>query len=141
MKYPNGEVVSAGDLIWWNGGDAIGYVQSMVVSEEELHEWDLDESHLFLANIHPFDPTSVAGIGYPQSHLAEEGIQLLSADEKQQLAAATLEASRLTGIDFSTVPHGIGLEGADSGEREWVFSVIHGDELEESVRVPFQGAV
>ena len=139
MKYPDGQEIQVGDLIWWNGGDATGYVQSMLESEEEFRAWELDEPHLFLENHHPFDPTSLAGLGYPQSVLADDGIRLFTEEEKQRLDAATVEASRLTGIDFSTVPHGVGVESTDDGASEWVFAVIQGEELKESVRVPCSG--
>jgi len=136
MKYPDGQEIKVGDLIWWNGGDSTGYVQSLLESEEELSTWDLEEPHLFLENIHPFDPTSLAGLGYPQSVLAEDEIRLFTEDEKLQLEAATAEASRLTGIDFSTVPHGVGFDGAGDAGSEWIFSLIEDEELVESVRVP-----
>lgn len=136
MKYPNGEEIKVGDLIWWNEGEATGYVQSIIVSEQELREWDLDEPHLFLANIHPFDPTSVAGIGYPQSVLGEDGIQPLSAEERLQLEAATREASHSTGIDFAAVHHAVVVECQDGKRTEWIFSLIEGEEIVEAVRVP-----
>jgi len=136
MKYPNGEEIKVGDLIWWNEGEATGYVQSIIVSEQELREWNLDEPHLFLANIHPFDPTSVAGIGYPQSHLEDDGIRPLSVDERQQLEGATRDASRSTGIDFSVVPHAVVVAEGVAG-HEWIFSIIQGEEIEEMVRVHF----
>lgn len=137
MNYPNGGEIKTGDLIWWNGGYAAAYVQSLLEAEEELTEWGLDEPHLFLANIHPFDPTSVAGIGYPQSLLEEDGVRFLTENEKEQLAAATAEASQATDVDFDVVPHSIGLEDTENGGREWVFSLIEGEDLVETARIPF----
>ena len=137
MNYPNGEEIKVGDLIWWNEGEATGYVQSIIGYEPEFREWGLDEPHLFLANIHPFDSTSVAGIGYPQSHLGDDGIRPLSTDEKQRLEVATREASRSTGIDFAAVPHAVVVECADDAGRGWIFSIIQGEEQVETVRVPF----
>ena len=137
MNYPNGGEIKVGDLIWWNDGYAIAYVQSLLEAEEELSEWGLDEPHLFLANIHPFDPTSVAGIGYPQSILGEDGVRLLTDAEKEQLAAATAGAAQATDVDFTVVPHSIGLEDTENGEREWVFSLIEGEDLVETARILF----
>lgn len=137
MNYPNGGEIKVGDLIWWNGGYAIAYVQSLLEAEEELREWGLEESHLFLANIHPFDPTSVAGIGYPQSFLEEDGVRLLTEDEKGKLVAATAGASQATDVDFTVVPHSIGLEETENEGREWVFSVIEGEDLVETARIPW----
>jgi len=135
MNYPNGGEIKVGDLIWWNGGYAIAYIQSLLEAQEELNEWGLEEPHLFLANIHPFDPTSVAGIGYPQSFLEEDGVRLLTEAERETLAAATAEASQATDIDFTAVPHSIGLEDTENEGREWVFSLIEGEELVETARI------
>lgn len=137
MKYPNGEEIRVGDLIWWNGGEATAYVQSLLEAEAELREWELGEPHLFLANIHPYDPSSVAGIGYPQSFLEEDGIRPLTDDEKKRLATAEGEASQASDTDFSVVPHSIGVERVEDTGREWVFSVIDGEELVETARIPF----
>ena len=136
MNYPNGGEIKTGDLIWWNGGYAVAYVQSLLEAEEELTEWGLDEPHLFLANIHPFDPTSVAGIGYPESLLEDDGVRLLTENEKKQLAKVTAEASQATDVDFAVVPHSIGLEDTENEGREWVFSLIEGEDLVETARIP-----
>lgn len=92
MVYPDSNTVTVGDLIWWNEGSCVGYVQSVADSEEEFEAWGLDRSHLFLANVHPFDPHEKSGVAYDQGCLADEGIALLSSEEQADLERAVAEA-------------------------------------------------
>lgn len=104
MNYPDGSPVRVGDLVWWNGGACVGYVQGIAESPKEHETWGLDSPHIFLSNHHPFDPSIGSGIAYPETCFTGEGIGLLSDEEKGSLEAASLQAiaSVTDGLNYSS---------------------------------------
>lgn len=128
MKYPDGNVICVGDLIWWNEGSCIGFIQSVAESKEEYESWGLDCPHLFLSMIHPFDPSEKSGIAHDEACLADEAIGLLTKAEAHDLSRATTEAG-ITEPSYSVYP-----EYENGRMTHWRFEFQ--DSLLESIRIP-----
>ena len=95
--------IQVGDLIWWDEGYCVGYVQAVAESKNEYGSWGLDAPHIFVSNTHPFDPTMHIGVGYGESILADDGIGLLTLEERVQLEQATSQAhERAADLEYST---------------------------------------
>lgn len=131
MNYPDGNIVRAGDLIWWNEGSCVGYVQSVADSREEFEAWGLDRPHLFLSNIHPFDSTQQSGIAYDEDCLADEGIGFLSAMELTDLKNAITKA-QIYDRTFSVFA-----DCQDGRKTHWRFEINNVDASTHVARVPF----
>lgn len=127
MKYPDGNIICVGDLIWWNEGSCVGYIQSVAESEEEYKSWGLDRPHLFLSNIHPFDPSEKSGIAYDEACLVDEAIGLLTKAESDDLTEAISKAA-ITGHSYSVFP-----EYENGRMTHWRFEFQ--DPLREPVRI------
>ena len=89
MKYPDGSPINVGDLVWWNEGSCVGYVQVIAESEAEYVGWGLDSPHVFLSNIHPFSPGSNIGVAYPEACLKDEGVAPLIGEDRIRLDRAS----------------------------------------------------
>jgi hypothetical protein len=99
MTYTDGSEVRAGDLIWWDEGHCVGYVQSIIESREDFGRWGLNAPGIFVSNRHPFDGREVSGVNYDADSFADEGIGLLSVTERQEFERAKRLA--LAGRKFS----------------------------------------
>lgn len=113
MKYPKEyslcaepEEIHVGDLIWWNEGVCVGYIQGVMEVREDYERWGLDEPSIALTNLHPFDANEQKhkqNIGFvtnggtvvnSENQLEDEGIGLLSPHERSELKWAISEAKR-----------------------------------------------
>lgn len=50
MKYPkqyslgaDPEEIRAGDLVWWNEGVCVGFVEQVIETSDDFERWGLDE--------------------------------------------------------------------------------------------------
>lgn len=130
MRYPDGSTIRTGDLIWWNGGSCVGYVQAVLDREEEFEAWGLAHPHLFLSNNHPYDSGETSGISYHQDCLSDEGIGLLTTQESADLAAAVATA-RIEEVAFSVfadIHNGI--------MTHWRFEIRNSARAGQIIRVP-----
>ncbi|RYD85622.1 MAG: hypothetical protein EOP84_01950 [Verrucomicrobiaceae bacterium] len=128
MKYPDGKVIHVGDLIWWNEGSCIGFIQSIAESKREYEAWGLDRPHLFLSMIHPFDPNEKSGIAHDETCLVDEAIGLLTEAEALDLSEATTKAG-ITESGYSVYP-----EYENGRMTHWRFEFP--DSLREPIRIP-----
>ncbi len=83
MKYPEGDEVRVGDIIWTNGGCHVRRVVQVLSAEEAL-KWGIeDDSGLMWArNINPHSPIDMRGFE-SESDFSYEGIGKLSPEELQ----------------------------------------------------------
>ena len=75
MKYPDGQSVKIGDLIWWDEGTAIGRVARIIDAESQLKEWGLEEYGIFIS----CDPDSnelSCDVFHPYRLFEDEGIEI-----------------------------------------------------------------
>lgn len=83
MKYPDGSELNVGDLIWWNEGNCVGYIQTIAEKKKESEFWGCDHPHVFFTNIHPFDPLIIGGVAHDEFVFEDEGIGKLTNEEKK----------------------------------------------------------
>lgn len=135
MEYPDGAPIRVGDLVWWNEGRNIGFVQSIVESMEECEQWGLAGPHIFFADRHPFDP-AVTGIAYPVSSLADEGVSQLTPQDLTSVAQAVKQARFQLGGIPQRLDYSVSAEWENSRLTRWVIT-FHGESEEETVvRIP-----
>lgn len=92
MKYPDGNTVHVGDLIWWNEGESLGYVHEIYDDGIDLGDVIYNEPTMSISNRHPFDPTSYGGILQVESQLEDEGVGKLEPEEKIRFNSAINKA-------------------------------------------------
>jgi len=120
MKYPDGSTIEVGDLVWWNGGSCVGFVQRIAESSNDYEEWGLESPHIFINTDHPFDQ-SVTGIAYPEHTLADDGIGRLTTDERDKLERAMIRARERLAPEFRNSTCFV---RTDIQANEWVAWVI-----------------
>jgi len=135
MTYPDGSQIQVGDLIWWDEGLCVGYVQAIAESREEYGSWGLDSPHIFVSDRHPFDPSlaTSGGIGYPASLLEDDGIGSLSAAERLEFERAKKLA--LAGRSYSC--YSVTTHVEDCTIKSWVFHLIDAQGRENIVPIPY----
>ena len=135
MNYPDGIQMKRGDLVWWNEGGCVGYVQSIAETPEEYTAWGLDGPHAFLAAAHPYDPTQESGVAYPPGCFEDEAIGLMTEDEAAELRRAITEAGLDDGRTFATTT-----EVYMGRMTHWVFCLMAEDGIHarETIRIPLQ---
>lgn len=137
MKYPDGSTIRVGDLIWWDGGYCVGFVQLVAESLDEYGSWGLDEPFIFVSNIHPFDPKMNTGVGYSESQLDDDGIGLLTPEERLQMEQASKQAVELAAANLEYSTYSVFTEARNRKLAEWVFTFRKSDGTElESITVP-----
>jgi hypothetical protein len=130
MKYPDGSTIQVGDLIWWDEGYCVGYVQVIAESKDEYGSWGLDAPHIFVSNVHPFDPTIHTGVGYGESFLADDGIGLLTLEERVQLEQATSQALERVAADLAYSTYSVFTDVRDCKLVGWAFAFRKDDGTE-----------
>jgi len=135
MTYPDGLQIHVGDLIWWDEGHCVGYVQAIAESREDYESWGLDSPHIFVCNRHPFDPAlaTSSGVAYGASFLEDEGIGPLSAAERLEFERATQLA--LAGRSYSCYSVTTHVEGCTT--MSWIFHLIDAQGLQNIVPIPY----
>lgn len=89
MKYPEGQNIKIGDLVWWDEGVCVGHIQVIAESKEDYESWGLSEPHIFVDNDHPFDSSIGIGIAHNHGCLENEGIGLLGKNEPYKSSLRT----------------------------------------------------
>ena len=136
MKYPDGTTIRVGDLVWWDEGYFVGYVQVIAESEDEYEGWGLDTPHIFVSSVHPFDPTMLIGVGHPESCLADEGIGLLTAQEQSELERVRIRAFELIPHDLEYSFYSVITEVENLQLSRWVFTFYKDDVKVLKVAIP-----
>ncbi len=137
MKYPDGSTIKIGDLIWWDEGYCVGYVQAVAESRAELGSWGFDKPHILVSNIHPFDPASHTGVAYGESFLTDDGIGLLTPEERVQFEQATAQAHKQVAADFEYSAYSVFTDVRDCKLTGRIFSFRKADGTElQRIKVP-----
>ena len=115
MNYPDGRMMQAGDLVWWNEGVCVGYIEEVIGTQDEWALWGLSEPSYAVSNLHPFEACStkhkqhVGGVVtggtvvYPETHMEDDGLGLLDDKEREELRWARTSVGR-TGTSTSSTP-------------------------------------
>ena len=127
MNYPNGTPIQCGDLIWWNEGRGIGFVQMVVESETEYSEMNLEEPHLFIQALHPFDPEAPLFVAYPEHSLRDEEIGPFTASERELLRQATEAAQASLNHEEKGLPYSVIVTRRQDTPAQWQFTFHGGD--------------
>lgn len=135
MNYPDGSTVNIGDLIWWNEGTCVGYVQVVAESKDDYESWGLTAPSIFLSNRHPFDRSLGTGVQYERASFEDEGIGLLSPEESKQLERATAEARKFATEDFDILTYAVTMEVENCQHVGWVFTLFREGKQVQIVRV------
>lgn len=135
MTYPDGSQIHVGDLIWWDEGHCVGYVQAIAESREDYESWELDSPHIFVSNRHPFDPSLATSIGvaYGASFLEDDGIGPLSAAERLEFERATQLA--LAGRCYSR--YSVITHVEDCTIKSWTFHLFDAQGRENIIPIPY----
>ena len=83
MLYPNGQEICKGDLVWWDEGISIGYVEAIVEDDSESNE----PAHVLICR-HPFRENYDSGERIYESEFVDEGFGLLSDEEANDFRRA-----------------------------------------------------
>jgi hypothetical protein len=137
MKYPEGQDIKVGDLIWWEEGVFVGHIQVIAESKDDYESWGLTEPHIFVANNHPFDPSIKTGVAHEFSCLEDEGIGLLSIEEISKLNVARNSAIQIASSDFTKHNYSIATECVNNEMVCWIFSLMSGNSVIEEIRIPW----
>jgi hypothetical protein len=138
MKYPDGSMIQVGDLIWWDEGLCVGYVQVIAESKSDYAAWGLQAPHIFVSNTHPFDSTLLSGVSYPETCLKDEGIGLLTSDERIQLDKASARASDLVGVDLDYSTYSVTADVQNRQLAGWFFTFYKDGKELKKVKVPVE---
>ena len=94
MNYPDGQPVKIGDLVWWDGGHYVGFVNSINPPD------DCTNSNFVVIGRHPFRrdyPGYALGeTRFAEIEFSDEGIGLLTETERAELGRAERIALQTT---------------------------------------------
>lgn len=138
MKYPEGQSIKIGDLVWWDEGACVGHIQVIAESKEDYESWGLSEPHIFVDNDHPFDSSIGIGIAHNHGYLEDEGIGLLNIEEVARLESAKDAAMKNAKSDFTKYNYSVLTECVNSKMVCWIFILKSGDSVIEEIRVPWK---
>lgn len=135
MLYPDGSSVRPGDLIWWDEGTCVGFVQEVIETEADRCKWGLAQPHIAIGG-HPYNPAAPGFVTCPEFLLADEGVSKLTADERAQLNKAIEHAQVQAGADLSIVDFVVRTEARDGLRTAWVIRVKQSGQEFSTIRVP-----
>ncbi|MEC5127053.1 hypothetical protein VSU19_09850 [Verrucomicrobiales bacterium BCK34] len=159
MKYPKPYVlgkepddVRVGDLIWWNEGVCIGFVEEVMEERADYESWGLDEPSIALTNLHPFEAnkakhqqhigcvTSGGTVVHALNELEDEGIGLLSDHERSELNWAIAKARSKVAAAHRDLPYCVTAEmDMNRREEDWYFHFVDTEcQIIETVVFPFR---
>jgi hypothetical protein len=132
MNYPDGSVVRVGDLIWWNEGNCVGFVQVVA----EYKSWGLNSPHMFVSNRHPFDRAMRTGVAHDKACFEDEGIGLLNKEERSEFERAVQRAkNQLTaGMPYSS--YSVQTKVQNCKRVGWIIIFRQQDEEVMKVQIP-----
>jgi len=144
MKYPKEyslgaepQEIRVGDLVWWNEGVCVGFIEKVIESRKDYESWGLEEPSVALTNLHPFDANErkhKQHIGFVSSggtvlnsedQLKDEGVGLLSSHERSELEWAITEAKRRVAPEHHDTPYCVSaVMDMDRLEEDWHFHFV-----------------
>ncbi|MEK7951791.1 hypothetical protein [Luteolibacter soli] len=132
MNYPVGTPIQAGDLVWWDEGACVGFIQWIWdEARDGDYSWaKTDGPPLFIANRHPYTPSHEgfgSGMLHDESCLAGEGIGLLNEDELEELRLATALAKARSRSGLNGSFYTVQTRAENCRRVEWIFSVYEDD--------------
>jgi hypothetical protein len=136
VRYPGGSTIRVGDLVWWDEGYCVGYVQVVAESKEEYEGWGLRCPHIFVSNRHPFDPTLGTGVAYDVACFEDEGIGLLTPEERNGLEQAAAKAQMNLKANPDDLTYAVTTEVQNCQQTAWIFTFMKDDEEVEVVKIP-----
>ncbi|MGB6220934.1 hypothetical protein [Haloferula sp.] len=159
MRYPkqyalgdDPEEVRVGDLIWWNEGVCVGFVEEVMEDQGDFERWGLDEPSIALTNLHPFEANeakhkqhigsvmSGCTVVHSLDDLEDEGVGLLSEHERSELDWAIAEARSRAEVQNREAPFCVSaLMDMDRREEDWHFHFVNTEcQVVETVVFPFR---
>lgn len=159
MRYPKryalgdeSEEVRVGDLVWWNEGVCVGFVEEVMEDRSDYESRGLAEPGIALTNLHPFvanEAKHKQHIGFVvnggtvvhvMSDLEDEGIGLLSGHERSELEWAINEARTKVAPSYRDLPFCVSaVVDVERREEDWHFHFVDRDcQVIESVVLPFR---
>jgi hypothetical protein len=134
MHYPDGSSVKAGDLIWWDEGHCIGFVQAVIETEANQRKWGLRQPHISIGG-HLYRPGAPGFIMCPASDFADEGIGRLTDVECAQLDNAIEHAQAQQGVDLSATDFVVHAEVRDGARTALLITANPGGVESDTTRV------
>ena len=152
MNYPNGKEMRVGDLVWWNEGVCVGFVEEIITDPMDFGNWHVDGPSIALTNLHPFEANQIKHkqhIGYvatggttvyPESTIKDEGIGLLSENERREFDWATSQAKERVSDVIAELPFCVCAHlDMERKEEDWHFHFVDQEcKVVESVVFPFR---
>lgn len=129
--------MAVGDLVWWNEGRCLGYVQIIVETPEDLHLWGIEgtQGQAMIANHHPFDPNAMGFVRHDRECLAREGVAKLSKREIQLFQKAIQLAKPSSRYGFDDHGFSVMVKYRAGARFEWVFRLYDRNLLMEEIAV------
>jgi hypothetical protein len=137
MRYPEGKTIQVGDLVWWNEGVCVGFVEEIMETQVEFESWGLSEPSLAFTNLHPFEANQtkhkqhignvITGgtVVNSESQIEDEGIGLLTEHERAELEWAIHHAKSIVAEEVSTLPFCVAARmDMDRTEEDWHFHFV-----------------
>jgi len=140
---PEPEEIRGGDLVWWNEGVCVGFVENLIEDEGDRSDYGLDQPGIAFTNLHPFEANQFTNGGstvYPEGMLEDEGVGLLSQHERSELNWAIATAREAVAPEHRDLPFCVtAVMNLDCKEEEWVFHFVDRDcKTIASVAFPFR---
>jgi len=137
MRYPDGKIITVGDLVWWNEGVCVGFVEGIMESYKDYSDYGCSSPCLSFTNLHPFSANAqkhkqhvgeVSGGGsviYPESILKDEGVALLTGHEQSELMWAISHSRTLVDESIKDLPFCItARKDMQRMEEDWNFQYV-----------------
>ncbi len=131
------EKIRVGDLVWWNGGVCVGFVEEVMEAREDYERWGLTGPSIALTNLHPFEanerkhkqrigfPTNGGSVVYSADLLEDEGVGLLSCRERSELEWAIGEAKARAAPEHRERPFCVlAMMGKGTTGEDWHFHFV-----------------
>lgn len=93
MKYPEGQFVSVGDHVWWDGGAGTGYIIAVFEEQSEYEDVSLEGPGVFISFDGSKNWNDCLYVGYLRSSFEEDGIGLVSAEEEKEIQKVLISAN------------------------------------------------
>ncbi len=141
-----------GDLVWWNEGVCVGFIEEVIEAPEDYERWGLDQPSIALTNLHPFHAneqkhkqhigfvTSGGTVVNSEDQLEDEGIGLLSPHERAELEWAISEAKQRVAPEHRDAPYCVSaVVDMDRRGEDWHFHFVdHECQVLATVILPFR---
>ncbi|MBK1884594.1 hypothetical protein JIN85_19415 [Luteolibacter pohnpeiensis] len=159
MRYPKQyalgdepEEVRVGDLIWWNEGVGVGFIEEVIEERSDFEAWGIDKPSIALSNLHPFAANEAKHkqhIGFAATggsvvqaldDQEDDGIGLLSDHERSELEGAITEARSKVTPFHRDLPFCVSaVMDMERREEDWHFHFVDREyQIIETVVVPFR---